>query len=82
VTATPTDVPFDIIVVPGQGDAEFGVKIWPNPYIEKIGFILWGTQAAPVVLDYIHVDTICVPEPATMLLLGLGGFVLRKRRKM
>jgi hypothetical protein len=65
-------------ILPGRGDAEFGVKIWPNPETEEIGmFFGWGT-----VLDYVHVDTICIPEPATICLLGLGALsLLRKRKK-
>lgn len=61
----------------GQGDAEFGIKIWPNPETEKISMYFGpGT-----VLDYIHVDTICIPEPATIALLGLGALSLIRRKR-
>ncbi len=64
-------------LLPGQGDAEFGVIIWPNPETEKIGMFFGpGT-----VLDYIHVDTICIPEPATICLLGLGASILLRRKR-
>ncbi len=67
-------------VLPGQGDAEFGIMIWPNPEIEKIGFMVIGTTG-PAVLDYIHVDTICIPEPATAALLGMSFAIVRFHRK-
>jgi hypothetical protein len=64
-------------ILPGQGDAEFGVMIWPNPETEKIGMYFGpGT-----VLDYVHVDTICIPEPATVALLGLGALSLLRRKR-
>lgn len=81
ISATPTNIPFDYLVLPGQGDAEFGIRIWPNPEVEKVGFVIWATPNAPAVLDYIHVDTICIPEPATVALLGLGALSLLRRKR-
>jgi hypothetical protein len=56
----------------------FGVRIYPNPSSEKIRFTLWDSGAA---VDTIIVNTACIPEPATMLLLGLGGIVSLIARK-
>jgi hypothetical protein len=81
ITISATDggsTTFNYLVLPGQGDAEFGVKIWPNPYVEKVNFYV-TSATGPAVLDYIHVDTICIPEPATMALLVLGALVLRRK---
>ena len=70
---------FSYTVLAGQGNADFGIKITPNPATEKISFVLMGATA-PAVLDYIHVDTICIPEPITFVLLGLGAIALRRRK--
>ena len=56
-------------------------KVWrirPNPSEEWICFGLEGTGGA---LDSVCIDTICVPEPATILLLGLGGVVAGLKRR-
>jgi hypothetical protein len=84
VTVSATDggsTTFQYSVLPGQGDAEFGVRIIPNPYVEKIDFYVMSATGGPAVLDYIHADTICIPEPATVALFGLGALSLLRRRK-
>lgn len=54
-------------------------RIEPNPDHEQIVLIgnpLWGS-----VIDQIVVHTICIPEPASIMLLLLGvGAILRRRR--
>jgi len=78
-------------VLPPFGDpygvAEMGFRIVPNPTEEYVSFTILApqegltAQGGPAVLDWVHVDTICIPEPATISLLGLGSLGwLRKRR--
>ncbi len=51
--------------------------IEPNPDWEQIQFILpMGT-----IVEQIVIDTVSVPEPATMSLLALGGLAVLRRRK-
>lgn len=52
-------------------------EITPNPFIDfiDIGGSVW--------VDELVIDTICIPEPATLAFLGLGslgGVLLRKRK--
>ena len=56
--------------------------IEPNPDSESICYSFAGNvDVGMPAVDYVRVNTVCVPEPLTMSLLGLGGlFVLRKRR--
>jgi len=54
-----------------------GWKIVPNPASETI-YMAFEDSGAD--LDYVTVDTICVPEPLSIFLLGLGALALRRRR--
>jgi len=56
----------------------YDIIIRPNPTEEEL--IMFPIQCAMYV-DEIVVDTICVPEPATLLVLSLGGLVALRRRK-
>ena len=39
------------------------------------------TIGGDVFVDQLVVDTICIPEPATMSLLALGGLALLRRKR-
>lgn len=54
----------------------YTITIWPNPDEE------WIAIKGNIVVDALDIKTQCIPEPATMGLLGLGSLsLLRYRRK-
>ena len=55
--------------------------IEPNPTSEYICYALGDFFGGEQQLDYISINTVCVPEPITVCLLGLGGLVISRRRK-
>jgi len=56
----------------------YDIIIEPNPQSETITIEPGGCA---VYISEIVIDTICVPEPLTIGLLGLGGLILFRRRK-
>lgn len=53
-------------------------RIVPNPASEQI--ILASHPRWGALIDQVVVDTICIPEPATIALLGLGALSLLRRK--
>jgi hypothetical protein len=55
----------------------YQLTLHPNPAHE---FVYIAPRDCTVFVDQVVVDTICIPEPATLALLGLPLFVLLRRR--
>ena len=62
----------------GYTHATFELSIEPNPEWE---YIYIRPRDCEVYVDSIILETQCIPEPMTMLLLGAGSMLLRLRRK-
>jgi len=54
-----------------------GWRIEPNPYSEVVSLSFRGCGGY---VDSVLVETACIPEPATMLLLGFGCLALLRKR--
>jgi len=69
-----------VVVDPATGWKKLTARyiIEPNPDREIVCYSFSGALAA---IDYVIVKTICVPEPMTVSLLGLGGLILARRRR-
>jgi hypothetical protein len=52
----------------------YDITIWPNPAEE------WIAIKGDILVDELGIRTECVPEPATIGLLGLGGLALLRLR--
>jgi len=57
----------------GWTQSLFDITIWPNPPYE------WITVKGDIIVDQLVIDTICIPEPATIFLLGMGGLMAVRR---
>ena len=65
----------DTVLTDGWTHSTFAIDIWPNPSKE------WISIKGNIIVDEVVVDTICVPEPTTIALLGAGGLLFVRRRK-
>lgn len=63
------------ILPDGWNHTTFSIILEPNPPFEHI--FIGGT----VMVDELVIDTWCVPEPATMSLMGIAGLVALRRRR-
>ncbi|OHB61479.1 MAG: hypothetical protein A2Y12_06810 [Planctomycetes bacterium GWF2_42_9] len=51
-------------------------KVQPNPAIETVNI------GSAIMVDALVIDTICIPEPATMIFFTIGVFVTLKKRNI
>ncbi len=66
----------DTILLPdGWNHSTYEIVLTPNPPEELVH--IYGA----IYLDEMVIDTICIPEPATMFLMAMGGFIALSKRK-
>lgn len=73
-------VPNPVTMTPIDGiHTLFTWDMFPNPPFEEFRLRVFGTGE----IDQVVVDTLCVPEPATMgvLAMGMGALVMRRSRR-
>jgi len=56
-------------------------RIKPNPFCEEIIIDFFVPAGEEAYIDSFEVATMCIPEPATMAILTLGGLALLRRRR-
>ena len=65
----------------GWTTTAYDITLYPNPAYEGIG-LNWGYACTGTTfIDQVVIDTWCVPEPASLSLLALGGLALLRRRR-
>jgi hypothetical protein len=60
----------------GWTESWFVINLSPNPPEE------WITIKGNIIVDHLVIDTQCIPEPATVALLGLGALVVFRRKRL
>jgi hypothetical protein len=67
--------PVDHVLADGWFRRDVWIRMEPNPHME------WITIKGNVLVDRLVIDTICIPEPASIALLSLGFVPLAIRRR-
>jgi hypothetical protein len=71
---------FDLGDPTGWWYTRYHIWIEPNPDFEEID--LWPADPfGPMIIDQIVIDTICIPTPGGVALLGVAGLMFLKRRR-
>ncbi len=83
VVGTDGGTPYATVMLDGT-DADFGARIYPNPYEESISFMIPVDDCTGEARLYkVRLDTICIPAPGAILLgsigVGLVGWLRRRR---
>jgi hypothetical protein len=58
--------------------SRWSIEIWPNPEWEWIN--IYPAMDGDMFIDQIVIDTLCIPAPGALVLLGLASVTRRRRR--